>query len=133
MPHGAATSAPSGKEQYAAGHIPGAVALDYAEDLHDLATPYAAPPSRRPSGSLRFMGANGIGDDTFVVAYDAGDVPYGARMVWMLRYYGHDAVRDLGRRAAGLAGRRSAGHHRRAALSAGALQRAHAADVAREP
>ena len=41
------------------------------------------------------MGANGIGDDTFVVAYDEGDVPYGARLVWMLRYYGHDDVAIL--------------------------------------
>jgi thiosulfate/3-mercaptopyruvate sulfurtransferase len=70
------------------------VQLDYAEDLHDLATPYAArvaPPERFAA----VMAANGIGDDTFVVAYDDGDVPYGARMVWMLRYYGHDAAAIL--------------------------------------
>jgi thiosulfate/3-mercaptopyruvate sulfurtransferase len=94
MPHGAKVAAPSGREQYAAGHIPGAVQLDYAEDVHDLGTPYAA----RIAGSQRFadvMAANGIGDDTYVVAYDAGDAPYAARMVWMLRYYGHDDVAIL--------------------------------------
>lgn len=89
MPHGVAVAAPSGREQYAAGHLPGAVHLDYAEDLHDLATPYAArvaPPERFAA----VMGEHGIGDGTLVVAYDDGNVPYAARLVWMLRYYGHD-------------------------------------------
>lgn len=93
-PHGAAVVAPEGRELYAQGHIPGAVHLDYAEDLHDLATPYAtrvAPPDRFGEA----MAVNGIGDATLVVAYDEGDVPYAARMVWMLRYYGHDAVTIL--------------------------------------
>jgi thiosulfate/3-mercaptopyruvate sulfurtransferase len=106
MPHGAAVPGPTGKEQYAAGHLPGAVQLDYAEDVHDLATPYAArvaPPERFAA----VMEERGIGDDTFVVAYDAGDVPYAARMVWMLRYYGHDAAAIL---AGGLPAWRDAGH-----------------------
>jgi thiosulfate/3-mercaptopyruvate sulfurtransferase len=88
-PHGVPDAAPSGREQYAGGHLPGAIHLDYAEDLHDLATPYAArvaPPQR----FAEVMGENGIGDGTLVVAYDEGNVPYAARLVWMLRYYGHD-------------------------------------------
>ena len=36
------------------------------------------------------MGEHGIGDDTIVIAYDAGTIPFAARLVWMLRYYGHD-------------------------------------------
>jgi thiosulfate/3-mercaptopyruvate sulfurtransferase len=79
----------SGRERYARGHIPGAVHLDYAEDLHDLATPHAA----RVAPAERFatvLGEHGIGDDAIVVAYDDGDVPYAARIVWMLQYYGHD-------------------------------------------
>lgn len=88
-PHGAPGQAgPSGHEQYAAGHLPGAVHLDYAEDLHDLATPHAA----RVAPADRFaavIGNAGVGNRTRVVAYDAGNVPYAARMVWMLRYYGH--------------------------------------------
>ena len=105
MPHGAKVAMPTGKEQYAAGHLPGAVQIDYAEDVHDLATPYAArvaPPER----FAEVMGANGIGDETFVIAYDAGDVPYAARMVWMLRYYGHDDAAIL---AGGFAAWRAAG------------------------
>jgi thiosulfate/3-mercaptopyruvate sulfurtransferase len=94
MPHGVSVDTPDGRTQYAAGHIPGAIHLDYADDLHDLATPYAArvaPPERFAA----VMGANGIGDGTLVVAYDEGNVPYAARMVWMLRYYGHDEVAIL--------------------------------------
>ena len=89
VPHGGVVAMPSGREQYAAGHIPGAVHLDYADDLSDPATPYAArvaPPER----FARVMGEHGIGDDTIVVAYDAGTIPFAARIVWMLRYFGHD-------------------------------------------
>jgi thiosulfate/3-mercaptopyruvate sulfurtransferase len=94
-PHGAPDLvAPTGAEQYAAGHIPGAVHLDYADHLKDPATPYAmrvAPPGRIAA----VLGENGIGDDTLVLAYDNGDVPYAARLVWMLEYCGHDAARIL--------------------------------------
>ncbi len=94
-PHGVPDpSALSGAEQYAAGHIPGAIHLDYAEHLMDPTTPYAlrvAPPDRF-AGVLH---RNGIGDDTTVLAYDDGEVPYAARLVWMLRYYGHDYAHIL--------------------------------------
>lgn len=105
-PHGVPDNdAPSGAKQYAAGHIPGAVHLDYADHLADPATPYAmrvAPPEHFAA----VAGANGIGDATTVVAYDDGDVPYAARLVWMLRYYGHDDARILG---GGFRGWRAAG------------------------
>jgi thiosulfate/3-mercaptopyruvate sulfurtransferase len=91
-PHGApGLKLPTGREQYGAGHVLGAVHLDYADDLHDPATPYAtrvAPPERFAEA----MSDHGIGDGTTVVAYDDGNVPYAARLVWMLRYYGHDAA-----------------------------------------
>lgn len=89
-PHGApGVAAPSGAERYASGHVPGAVHLDYADDLADPATPYAtrvAPPER----FARILGERGIGDESLVVAYDDGDVPYAARLLWMLRYHGFD-------------------------------------------
>lgn len=89
VPHGGTVVMPSGKEQFAQGHLPGAVHLDYGEDLHDAATPYA---TRVAPGEAfaQVLGAHGIGDESLVVAYDAGTVPFAARMVWMLRYYGHD-------------------------------------------
>jgi thiosulfate/3-mercaptopyruvate sulfurtransferase len=80
-----------GREQYFSGHIPGAIHLDYALDLQDEDVAYAAlvAPARRFADAL----ANaGVGDGTTVVAYDGGEPPYAARLVWMLNYYGHDAA-----------------------------------------
>ncbi len=105
-PHGAPGLVfPSGAEQYAAGHIPGAVHLDYAVNLADPATPYAARVAP-PELFAKVAGEHGIGDATTVVAYDDGTVPYAARMVWMFRLYGHDDVRIL---AGGLPAWRAAG------------------------
>ena len=106
VPHGGTVQMPPGREQYAAGHIPGAVHLDYADDLSDPATPYAtrvAPPEL----FARAMGAHGIGDGSIVVAYDAGTIPFAARIVWMLHYYGHDEAFAL---AGGVPAWTAAGH-----------------------
>lgn len=97
-----------GREQYIYGHIPGAVHLDYATDLQDQYTAYAvrvAPPER----FMEEMGKAGIRDDMTVIAYDAGEVPYAARLVWMLHYYGHHAAAIL---AGGLDAWLGAGHPR---------------------
>jgi thiosulfate/3-mercaptopyruvate sulfurtransferase len=106
VPHGGAVQMPSGREQYTAGHIPGAVHLDYADDLSDPATPYAARVAP-PELFARTMSEHGIGDDSIVVAYDAGAIPFAARIVWMLRYYGHDEAFVL---AGGLPAWTAAGH-----------------------
>ena len=91
-PHGAPDLvAPTGAEQYATGHLPGAIQLDYALELADPATPYATRVA--PAGAFAaVLGSRGIGDDSTIVAYDDGDVPYAARFVWMCAYYGHDDV-----------------------------------------
>jgi thiosulfate/3-mercaptopyruvate sulfurtransferase len=88
VPHGGTVSTPSGLEQYGSGHIPRAIYLDYSDELADPATPYATRVAP-PEGFARAVGAKGIGDDAIVVAYDAGTVPFAARIVWNLRYYGH--------------------------------------------
>jgi thiosulfate/3-mercaptopyruvate sulfurtransferase len=88
VPHGGTHDMPSPRAQYDAGHIPGAVHLDYAEHVSDSSTPYATRVA--PAAEFaRTLGAHGIGDGAIVVAYDAGTIPFAARMVWMLRYYGH--------------------------------------------
>ena len=80
--------------EYARGHLPGAVQLRWDRDYHD--------PAHAISGMLaspeRFadaMGAAGIGDDTFVVAYDDNHVTVAARLWWALRVHGHDRVAVL--------------------------------------
>jgi thiosulfate/3-mercaptopyruvate sulfurtransferase len=83
-----------GRERYTAGHLPGAIHLDYGEELKDPSTPHAArvaPPER----FAEMMSANGIGDGHTIIAYDDATVPYAARIVWMCRYYGHDDVHIL--------------------------------------
>lgn len=83
-----------GREQYFSAHIPGAVHLDYALDLGDQDIAYAsfvAPAAR----FAEVLGNAGIGAGTTVAAYDGGEPPYAARLVWMLNYYGHETAAIL--------------------------------------
>jgi thiosulfate/3-mercaptopyruvate sulfurtransferase len=94
-PHGApGVATATGAEQFATGHIPGAIALDYADQLADPATPHAV---RVAPAELfaQVLSERGIGDAAHVVAYDEGTTPYAVRFLWMCRYYGHDDVRVL--------------------------------------
>lgn len=97
-----------GREHYVYGHIPGAVHLDYADQLQDPYTPYAVRVAPRERFAEE-LGKVGISDEMTVIAYDAGDVPYAARLVWMLHYYGHDAAAIL---AGGIEAWIEAGHPR---------------------
>ncbi len=78
------------RDLYAAGHIPGAVYLDWTADIIDPADPVPV----QIASAERFaqtMAAVGIGDDTLVVAYDAHPASqFATRLWWALRYYGHD-------------------------------------------
>lgn len=82
------------EHEYAAGHVPGAVQLLWTRDYHDPAHDLAgmlAPPDR----FAEVMARAGIGDETFVVAYDDNHVTVAARLWWALRVHGHDAVAVL--------------------------------------
>ncbi|HEV2471078.1 MAG TPA: rhodanese-like domain-containing protein, partial [Chthonomonadales bacterium] len=83
------------RDDYAAGHIPGALYLDWTTDIVD---PQASAPVQVASDQ-RFkevMEACGISDDTMVVAYDSHPASqFAARLWWALRYYGHDRARVL--------------------------------------
>lgn len=82
------------RADYRAGHIPGAVYCNWAEDLSDPPSPVRwmiASPARFAATISRL----GIGDETRVVAYDAEGGHHAARLWWALRYYGHDEVRLL--------------------------------------
>lgn len=85
-----------GLEQYRARHIPGAV---YAHLSRDLAGPKTGSTGRHPMpdpDALRAtFGRFGIGPDVQVVAYDQDTGMYAARLWWLLRYMGHDAVAVL--------------------------------------
>ncbi|HEU0106711.1 MAG TPA: sulfurtransferase [Vicinamibacteria bacterium] len=88
-----------GRDAYAAGHIPGAVFLDMDEDLSAPGGGRGRPSGRHPwPGSeqvARVMSAAGIGPGVRVVAYDDQAGAMAARLWYLLRAYGHEAVAVL--------------------------------------
>lgn len=84
-----------GRRQYEAAHIPGAV---YADLEKDLSIPMGAAgeggrhPLPTPEQMKDVFGRLGIDQTTQVVAYDETSGHYAARLWWMLRFMGHDAV-----------------------------------------
>jgi len=78
-------------EEYLAGHIPGAVFIDWTKTLSDPDDPVpvqVAPPDRFADA----MSGRGIGDATHVVAADHLGGQFATRLWWALRYYGHERV-----------------------------------------
>lgn len=86
----------AGERQYHDAHIPGA---RYAHLDRDLSGRNTASNGRHPLPTPDEMrarfGALGIGSGSQVVAYDADTGMYAARLWWMLRFMGHDAVAVL--------------------------------------
>jgi thiosulfate/3-mercaptopyruvate sulfurtransferase len=81
-------------EDYLAGHIPGAVYIDWTRDIVDLddSVPVQVAP---PDQIAMLFSRLGIGDDTIVVAYDDNYSAFAGRLLWVLRYYGHRQGRVL--------------------------------------
>ena len=83
-----------GQAAYDEGHIPGAVYVHLEKHLTGERGPGRHPlPSR--SDFAATMGSLGFGGDDLVVAYDDRGGAIAARLWWMLRDIGHDAVRVL--------------------------------------
>src|ERR1700689_4884838 len=81
---------PTAREDYNAGHIPGAVFFD----IDDVAEPGTSLP-HMISSAERFaakMAERGIGNDDKVIIYDANGLSSAGRAWWMLRLFGHDNV-----------------------------------------
>jgi len=83
----------AGADFYLEAHIPGAV---YVHLDHQLSARPAPELGRHPLPALEDLTATfsqmGIGPSTQVVAYD---LPFAARLWWLLRYTGHEAVAIL--------------------------------------
>jgi thiosulfate/3-mercaptopyruvate sulfurtransferase len=79
----------NGRQDYEAGHIPGAGFADLLGDLSDGESElrFAVP---TPEQFAAAMGALGVGDDSRVVLYDARGMGWSARVWWMLRWIGFD-------------------------------------------
>ena len=86
----------TGERAYAAGHIPHAI---YAHLDRDLAAPVTLQTGRHPLPSpekfAATLGSWGLTPATQVVAYDADNAAYAARLWWLLRWVGHEAVAVL--------------------------------------
>ncbi|MCA9913892.1 MAG: sulfurtransferase [Anaerolineae bacterium] len=83
----------SHRDDYLLSHIPGAVFVDWTTDIVEPGSP--SYDIANPDRYAALMSELGIGDDTFVVAYDDAQGMFAARMWWTLRYYGHDSVAVL--------------------------------------
>lgn len=84
------------RQDYLAGHIPGAV---FADIEQDLSAPRGSSGGRHPLPDPGFLSELfcrlGIDADTQVVAYDANGGGFAARLWWLLRYMGHKNVAIL--------------------------------------
>ena len=96
-----------GREEYAEGHIPGAVFVDLDTELSGPPGSNGRHPLPPPGIFTDAMRAAGVGNDQSVVVYDAATSLAAARAWWLLRYFGHPRVMVLD---GGLASWRRAGH-----------------------
>ncbi len=88
----------AGERAYRAGHVPGAVYAHLDRDLSAARQPTGEGgrhPLPAPADLTRTFGRWGIGRGTQVVAYDAQSGHYAARLWWLLRFMGHEAVAVL--------------------------------------
>ena len=90
----------AGRDGYALGHLPGAVFADIETVLSGAKVgPDGVFRGRHPlpekDALVEALRGFGIGDDTQVVAYDAHGGMFAARLWWLLRWLGHEAVAVL--------------------------------------
>lgn len=86
----------AGGRAYAADHIPGALHLHLERDLSGAKTGRnGRHPLPDPEAFAERLGCLGVGQGVQVVAYDSGPGPFAARLWWMLRWMGHEAVAVL--------------------------------------
>jgi thiosulfate/3-mercaptopyruvate sulfurtransferase len=76
--------------EYAAGHIPGAVFVDWEHDFIDAQDPVPVQVARAESFAAR-AGELGIGDEDLVVTYDDYYGIFAARVAWAFRFYGAES------------------------------------------
>ncbi len=85
-----------GAEQYQGAHIPGAL---FASLDRDLSAPKTGANGRHPLPNAKVFGAwlgrQGLRRGDQVVCYDAANGAMAARLWWLLRWVGHDAVAVL--------------------------------------
>lgn len=83
----------AGRSAYETGHLPGARHADL--DQH-LSSPITAQSGRHPLPDrelfIQWLGEQGVDSTSQVIAYDAQGGLFAARLWWLLRWVGHEAV-----------------------------------------
>lgn len=84
----------SGRSDWAAAHVPGALFADLIDDLSDPDSPLAfmRPPADRFAEGMERLG---VADDTTVVLYDDRGSMWATRVWWLLRSFGFDHAHVL--------------------------------------
>jgi thiosulfate/3-mercaptopyruvate sulfurtransferase len=83
------------RAEYVQEHIPGAIFLDWTQDIID---PNDSVPVQvaRPEQLAKVLGEAGIGDEHTIVIYDNHPASqFATRLWWVLKLYGHDNVKIL--------------------------------------
>ncbi|MHB8665998.1 MAG: sulfurtransferase [Burkholderiales bacterium] len=89
----ALTRPDSGRQAYAKGHLPGARYAHLSEDLSGAMTPSSGRhPLPDPGVLMHKLGLWGVDHSKQVVVYDDSFGSMAARLWWLLRWLGHDAV-----------------------------------------
>lgn len=86
---------PSGRAEYGAGHIPGAVYVDLDTELAAAPGAGGRHPLPDPDVPLQALRRAGVGQETCVVVYDADVSLSAARAWWVFRHVGIEDVRVL--------------------------------------
>ncbi|MGI8523703.1 MAG: sulfurtransferase [Nocardioides sp.] len=90
-----ALTGPGGRQQYDAGHLPGAAYVDLDDDLSSPPGVGGRHPLPEPEDFVAAMRRAGVRRDSVVVGYDAGPATVASRLWWLLRDYGHVDVMVL--------------------------------------
>lgn len=85
---------PSGAEMWSAGHVPGAVHADWIDDWGTTVDGVEGM-LPAPDDFAAAMSRLGIGNDTWVIAYDDNALFTASRLAWALMEYGHERVSVL--------------------------------------
>jgi thiosulfate/3-mercaptopyruvate sulfurtransferase len=85
----------SGRRLYAAGHIPGAMHIDWRTDLVEQEEESDVLLLAGPAHIAETLARAGIGNGMVAVVYDDTTGAYAARAWWTMRVYGFDSARIL--------------------------------------
>src|SRR5690349_7383410 len=86
---------PPGRDDYEAGHLPGAVFVDVDADLCGPPGAGGRHPLPDPERLQETLRRAGVDETKEVVVYDGGDYLGAARTWWTLKWAGHPRVRVL--------------------------------------